>query len=516
MAEGELEQLLANLQDPNRFPHRVSGFSLIETHISFVLLTGEYAYKFKKPVNLGFVDFSSLRRRAFYCREELRLNRRLAPELYLSVVRITGTPDDPQLDGRGPVIEFAVKMRQFDPQARLDRLLEAGRLEPRWMEDLAVTVARFHAALPRAEPDGPYGTPAQIAEQVRQNFSACEPCVAPPLDHPFEALRDWSERTLERLAPEFQARRAGGRVRECHGDMHLANMALLDGRPLIFDCIEFNPRLRWIDTISEVAFLVMDCDYRRHAALGQRFLNRYLEETGDYEGLRLLQHYRVYRAMVRAKVACIRARQGDPEAEAAFSGHLHLAADTLEPRPLRLVIMHGLSGTGKTTVARELAAALGAVQIRSDVERKRLAGLPPRPRRFHPPVPELYSAQMTERTYRRLLELARRLLDWGYPVIVDAAFLRRDERSAFHTLAEGLGIPFAIVHCEAPEAALRERLVTRQLAATDPSDADVTVLARQLEWQEPLAPAERRWAVTVDTSETPDIAGLAGRLLARP
>ncbi len=515
MGTGDLERMLSALQDPGRFPHRVTDFTLVETHISYVLLTGEFAYKFKKPVDLGFLDFSSLKRRAFFCREELRLNRRLAPQLYLAVVRVTGTPDDPRLDGDGPVLEFAVKMRQFDPEARLDRLLAAGRLRPEWLEALAGTVARFHAALPPAPPDGPYGGPEQIREQVLQNFEACGPCAAPPLDRDLEALREWSEGALQRLGPVFQARRAAGHVRECHGDMHLANMALLDDRPLVFDCIEFNPRLRWIDTASEVAFLLMDCDYRGHPELGLRFLNRYLEENGDYEGLQLLQHYRVYRAMVRAKVACIRERQGREEAEADFAGHLRLAAGTLTPRPLRLVIMHGLSGSGKSTVARELAPALGAVRLRSDVERKRLAGLPPRPRRFHRPAPGLYSRAMTERTYGRLLDLARQLLGWGYPVLVDAAFLSRQERSAFRTLARGLGVPFALVHCTAPEPVLRERLVARQLAAADPSDADVEVLALQLERQEPLAAEEKGWTVTVDTTTPVDADALARRVLAR-
>ena len=320
------------LLEPGFYPHPVRGLRLVETHISWVFLTGDYAYKVKKPLDLGFLDFSTLEKRAHCCREELRLNRRLAPSLYLDVVALTGTPEAPVLGGPGEPVEYAVKMRQFDEAGLLDRLIAGGELPPERIDRIARIAADFHARAERAPAESDFGTPERAHHPVAENFVQTLALVSgPDVVVRLEGLQAASEEAYRRLAPRMAARRRDGFVRECHGDMHLGNMALVDGDVAIFDGIEFNANLRWIDVMSEVAFLCMDLEQRGRPDYAWRFLNAYLERTGDYAGLSLLHYYQAYRAMVRAKVTAIRLAQpglsaGDrAAAEASFLGYLSLA-----------------------------------------------------------------------------------------------------------------------------------------------------------------------------------------------
>lgn len=372
------------LKRPAAFSHPVIEFEIVETHISYVLLTGAFAYKFKKPIDLGFLDFSSLAKRKFFIEEELRLNRRLAPSLYLDIVPVTGTEDKPMFLGSGPVIEYALKMVQFPAGSQLDRLLARDGLRPDMIDGLALEIARFHQQARIADPSSSFGKAQQICEAALANFDAiAAQNNGPDLIDRIVRLRGWTQKQAQSLVEAFSSRKRQGWVRECHGDMHLSNMVLLDGRVTIFDCIEFNEALRFIDVQSDLAFLLMDLDYRDQRRLANRLLNRYLEYTGDYAGLGVLDFYRAYRSMVRAKVADIARRQAtDPEArrEAAERVRCHLvlaeayAEDNLRPS---LTITHGLSGSGKTSLTEDLLEHSGAVRVRSDVERKRLRGLPP-------------------------------------------------------------------------------------------------------------------------------------------
>ena len=310
------EQLVAGLQDPASYPHPVQRVRLIETHISYVVLTGSYAYKIKKVVDLGFLDFTSLGKRRFFCEEELRLNRRLAPRLYLDVVSIGGTPQKPQLGVEAGVFDCAVKMREFPQEGLLDQVLARGELRAEHIDAIAAVVAEFHQRVERARPDQPWGGAHSIEEPMRQNVSQ----ILALLDSDAEretlaAIESWSLQEHEALLAVFEQRHAQGFVRECHGDLHLGNIALVNGEIQIFDCIEFNANLRWIDVINEIAFLIMDLEERGRPDRAARFLNAYLQETGDYAGLRLLRYYQVYRAMVRAKVARMRASQAHLSAD---------------------------------------------------------------------------------------------------------------------------------------------------------------------------------------------------------
>lgn len=489
--------LIEALQNPALYDHPVHGFRVLETHISWVLLTGDYAYKIKKPVDLGFLDFSTLDRRRRCCQEELRLNRRLAPELYLAVVPITGNAAHPVVGGSGAAIEYAVKMREFPQAAQLDRMLGRGELKTAHIVELARRVATFHEQAAVAGADVRFGDAGEVWQPVEQNFRQIRPHLAAGRDcATLDLLQDWSEAEFRRLTAVWSERKRGGFVRECHGDMHLGNIALVEGIPLIFDCIEFSESLRWIDVMSEAAFLAMDLDDRGRRDLAHRFLNDYLQHRGDYAGLGVLRFYRVYRALVRAKVACIRLGQpGLADAERDELGaharrYLALARNYTRALPTPLIITYGLSGSGKTTVSDGLIENGGGIRVRSDVERKRLFGLAPEARSDSGLAAGLYSREAGERTYARLAERARTIIGAGLPAIVDAAFLQRSQRDVFRALAAELHVPFVIFHCHAPPAVLRQRIERRAAARSDASEADLAVLEHQLRTAEPLGPEE--------------------------
>ncbi|MDP1995790.1 MAG: AAA family ATPase [Gallionella sp.] len=505
----------ALLTDPSCYDHAVAQVRLIETHISWVLLTGEVAYKIKKPLNLGFLDFSTLAQREQACADEVRLNRRLAAEFYLGVVAITGSPAAPRINGKGTPIEYAVKMRQFSPDATLDRLAERGELGCAQIDPLAARLAQFHFGECQAAPaESEWGEPDSIARPVAENFRL----LADRLDDPAERqrlimLQSWSMAEHDRRTPLMRERKHQGMIRECHGDLHLGNLAWVDGQLLIFDCIEFNPALRWIDVISEVAFCYMDLlqkhphpnlppsggrDDRllplggrieeragQHRDLAFRFLNAWLEAGGDYEGVALLRYYAVYRALVRAKVAALRAEQS-AGGNAGVSECLQLAERLTQTTPPQLWITHGLSGSGKTTLTQSLLQEQGMIRLRSDVERKRLAGLGALAHSGGAPDEGLYTQHASYRTYEHLALLAEGLLDAGWPVIVDAACLARWQRDLFRDLAQRRGVPFRILDIRADHATLRQRISQRAAQGKDASEADLHVLQQQIETARPL------------------------------
>ncbi len=298
--EANVPALIEALTRRECYPHPVGSVERLETHISWVLLTGAYAYKIKKPVRLGFLDFSSLEARRQYCEEELRLNRRLAPGIYLDVVEIRGLPGAPRVGGTGPVLEYAVKMHQFPQEALAIRLLARGALDPALVSRLASRVAAFHAQLPPAPAESGYGTPDSVIRNARDNFAQIFSLLAATDDHEAaQSVHDWTGREFMIRQGDLRARHASGRVRECHGDLHLGNIVLLDGELVPFDCIEFNADLRWNDVMSEVAFLMMDLLDRGAPRLAWLFLNEYLKASGDYSGLSVLPFYLTYRGRSR-------------------------------------------------------------------------------------------------------------------------------------------------------------------------------------------------------------------------
>lgn len=509
---------------------------LIETHISYVLVAAMFAYKFKKVLRTHFLDQSCLTARLQACREELRLNRRLAPALYLDVVPVTRSWQTPELGGDGYIIDFAVKMRAFSQDHLWDKLAQGSLLRAAQVDDLLAQLLPFHAGAARAAAQGHLGSPGQIHTLVRANVDELEALAVDEVEHAtLQHLRAWQADQFAQIEGLLARRLAQGRVRECHGDLHLGNVAQVDGRATVFDAIDFSAEYRTIDVMSDVAFMAMDLQAHDLPGLARRFVNGYLEATGDFEGVQVLDYYLVHRALVRAKIALLRAAQqvaptgGRKGARASIARpatdlaehYLALARQYMRGSQPMLLITHGYSGSGKSTLTQALVEASGAIRIRSDVERKRLAGQ--RTGGEHPcehPVADrrmagagacaaiaataptstplaLYGIDMTAATYERLLELARLVLQSGRSVILDATFLRQADRSAARRLAMDLGIACVLLDFDVPVATLRERLHLRTWQGTDASDADVAVLERQLKLAEPLTAAERESAYAV-------------------
>lgn len=507
---------VAALLTPDNYDHQTKDIRLLETHISWVILTGEFVYKIKKPVNFGFLDFSSLDKRKHFCEEELRLNRRLAADIYLDVVPIYGTATDPHFAVTGKIVDYAIRMRQFPQTAQLDRLLAANALTNVQLKAIAEAVADFHMTIDKADLKSPYGEPDYVWQPVQENFTQIRERISDEqILQQLQALSDWSHTSFEKLKPVLLQRKQDGFVRECHGDLHLRNIAWFEERPVIFDCIEFNPNLRWIDVMSDIGFLFMDLIDRGQPEMAYHVLNRYLSRTGDYVGVSVLTYYVVYRAMVRAKVDCLRFSQTGittvekDEARLEFEGYLKLAASFAHrPAPV-LILTWGMSGSGKTTVTDLLIPGLGAIRIRSDVERKRLAGLNAMKRAGTGVGAGIYTNEMSDLTYTYLLEQTRAMLLAGFSVIVDAAFLDAARRALFTNLAKQMQLPYVILQCEASEASLRKRVVSRQ---HDASDADIAVLEHQLRELTPLTNDEMPHAVSVNTELDIDKAVLLKRI----
>ena len=480
-----LPPLVANLLG------QIPGATLIETHISWVILAGKFAYKLKKPLDLGFLDFSTLEKRRACCLEEIRLNSRLAPDIYLEALPITGSLDCPVLGGSGTPLEWAVKMHAFPQNSTLDLEIQVSAEQ---IDAIADRIAAFHQAIDAAPADSPHGSPEQVQSPIHQNFHQVR-ALQPPqaMLTPLAELENWALAEGKRLTVHFAQRKAQGFIRECHGDLHLGNIAWVNEAPLIFDGIEFNTDLRFIDVISEVAFLVMDLHHRGEDALAWRALNRYLEHTGDYEGLAALPYYMAYRAMVRCKVAAIRARQAGGDFSES-QGYLHLAKRLAHRPGPALMLMHGVSGSGKTVISQQLLQGLGTIRLRSDVERKRLFGL--RPLDDSQDIPGgIYTREAGERTRDRLLSLTRRLLGESFRVILDATFLARDWRQPFQALAGEMRVPWVLVSPQVSIDVLKQRVSQRKAHGRDASEADTAVLEAQLSTQEPLEPFEIRHTI---------------------
>jgi hypothetical protein len=503
------DELIRALQNPALFDHPVESFTVIETHISWVLLTGAFAYKFKKPVNLGFVDFSSLEKRKYFCTEELRLNRRFAAELYLEVVAITGTPARPQINGDGEVIEYAVKMREFQQRNLLSSYADEQLLQAEHIDAIADVLADFHATAESVDSNSIFGSVETVSKWSSENFEHIESIVpADLLPGYFEVLKLWCLDMDEKRQSLIETRQAGGFVRDCHGDLHLGNLALIDGQVTPFDCIEFNPELRCIDTTSEIAFVAMDLQARGYNGGAWRFINRYLQNTGDYAGIALLRYYIVYRALVRAKVEALRLDQLTPggDHDSSHYEEVYRYLDqartwSANARPA-IIVMHGLSGSGKSTLARQLIEAIGAVQIRSDVERKRLYDLKPEADSGSELAQSIYTLEATMQTYDSLEDLARKIVRAGFSVIVDATFLLKTYRDQFRDLALECRVPHVVISCEAPENVLQDRIRLRSEARNDPSEANLEVLQHQLKTQQVITKEERLETETITCSES--------------
>ena len=505
MTDAPSNGLIKALQNPELYDHPVREFQVLETHISWVILTGDYAYKIKKPMDFGFLDFSTLDRRKHFCGEELRLNKRLADSLYLDVLPITGSAETPALGGSGEAFEYAIRMRQFGQDGLFDKQQERGALDPEQLTSLARQVAAFHETLPPVAIDKPLGTPDAVFAGMQENFDQIRPMIDDKalLDQ-LDNLEAWTRATFERCQPLIEKRHADGFVRECHGDLHLANITVHDGDVTVFDCIEFSEPFRWIDVINDLAFLLMDLESRGENRLANLVLNHYLEYRGDFQALPLLTLYKAYRALVRGKIALF--TMGNPSLSdddkanlmQRYREYAQLAENYSSfPNPY-LLATTGLSASGKSVISKDMAAELGLIRLRSDVERKRLFGLGPLDNSKSGIGRDLYTDEANQRTYQRLAELSGGMLLAGLPVIVDSACLKRSERDLLTDVAENLGLPFALIHCEATEETRKQWIRERD---GDASEATEELLEAQATWFEPLTEQEKTHTVHLYTDQ---------------
>lgn len=499
--------LIESLQRSACYLHATGDIRMVETHISWVFLTGEYVYKVKKPVNFGFLDFTTLEKRKFYCEEELRLNRRLAEELYLEVVAIGGTQEMPQLGATTDIFEYAIKMKQFPDGQLLDQQLAYGYLTTQHIEDLAIFIGRFHQEIDKAVQESLYGKPETVWFPVGQNFDQ----IAGLLAHEDKEdlarnakIGEWATAEYARCRDLLEKRKAEGFIRECHGDIHLGNAVLIGDRVTLFDGIEFNDTFRWIDVISDIAFLIMDLQYKGEDTLAWHALNAYLKQTGDYEGLQVLRFYQSYRAMVRAKVAGFSLAQTQDAGERQkiqrrYRSYFSLAERYANPVRPRMLIAHGISGSGKTTQSSMLVDTLGAIHICADVERKRIHGLSPQDRSREGLDAGLYTPAANQKTYQRLFYLAELLLKSGYSVLLDATFLKKSSREEAQKIAQRCGALWHILNFHADIDTVRQRILARESLGQDVSDATVEVMERQFATAEPLDETELAHTIDVNT-----------------
>ncbi len=516
-----LPDSLRGLLAPRAYPHPVGSVRLIETHISWVLLAGGFAYKIKRPVRYPFIDLRAPERRKLLCEEELRLNRRFAPQLYLGVSRVVEEDGKAVIAAQGvdgPTLEYAVRMRRFEAQDELDRLLEAGKVDACELETFGRDLAALHATFPAAAANSPWGRPQDIEALMIRNLLECaEASRIFGTAESVLALQAGLQRSLSLAAASLAARRAGGHIRECHGDLHTRNMVRLEGRLVAFDCLEYEPAFRWIDVADEIAFLSSDLTARERPLHAHAFIGGYLARSGDYPACRVLRLYEAHRALVRAKIAALEAAgsSGEQAREPLRREHharlAHAARSIAAGKPI-LLLMCGLSGSGKTWLARQLAERLLAVHVRSDVERKRRAGLDALARAQSGIGQGLYSSQTSAAVYEDLARAAHDILAGGCTAIIDAAFLRREQRTRLAELGARLAVPTRLVYCDAPIETLRARIAARGRGGLDASDADAAVLDWQSSHFERPLPSEPLEVIHVGTGAPDALATALGRL----
>jgi len=513
------EKLIQTLQNPDLYPHAVDGFSTLQTHISWVILTGQYVYKIKKPVDLVFLNFTELEQRKGFCEAELRLNKRLAPDTYLDVLPIYGSEDNPSFEPNGEVIEYAIKMLEFPQENRFDNLLTAGKLTEDLIDQVANQLAEFHQKIPVVAADSDLGTSTQVHEPVVQNFDQTKPMLTDDKQlQTLAELKVWAEDEYERIKPYLNERKTQNHIRECHGDVHLGNITLIDNKPVIFDCIEFNEPFRWTDVMADVGFMLMDLYDKKCDVFAHSFLNSYLQTSDDYHGLFILPYYIAYRAMVRAKVSLFRLGPPDVSGEeqaqirAQYQSCIDVANHCRVRPKAKLILTRGLSGSGKSTIAHALMEKLGCIHLRSDIERKKLVGLEAQAQTESPLYQGIYSPELTKKTYQQLLTHADTCLQAGYSALVDATFLTQQERDDFAKLAQQRGVELSILDCQASEETLQKRVQDKTLDTSDPSEARLDILAAQIKAQEPLTSDEQTNAIVIHTDEECDIEDIIKQL----
>jgi hypothetical protein len=500
----ELPELIQALLEPSAYPHHPRSVELVQTQMSFIFLADDYVYKVKKPVDLGYLDYTTLEKRRFYCQREVELNQRLCPGAYLGVVSITRKKGHISLEGQGEAIEYAVKMRRLPQEAMLDVLLAQGEVSSEMLTKVAERLAEFHRRAQTSTAISAFGDLGTITANTEENFRQTEKYIGRTISpEKYQHIRDYTNSFIAQNAPLFRRRVAQGRIRDCHGDLHAAHICFCDDI-CIYDCIEFNDRFRYGDVASEVAFLAMDLDHYGRADLSRCLVQSYVARSQDEELMALLNFYKCYRAYVRGKVESFKlddpyiGQEEKQRTEDIAASYFDLAHAYTWSKPA-LFITVGLVGTGKTTLSQALARRLGLVVISSDVTRKRLAGIPLTEHRLEEFDRGIYSAEFTRRTYDQIFDEARAILSQGGSVVLDASFIKRAERLRAKSLAEETGADFIILECVLDEESVR-RYLARRWQQGSVSDGRWEVYLEQRERFDPVTEVADAAHIIIDTS----------------
>jgi len=538
--KSNLPILIKGLLRPQAFPHKVDKIKLLETHISWVILTGKYAYKIKKQLNLNFLVTKTLKERIHFCKEELRLNRLHSTDLYIGITAIVGpaskphfkevsypiTSKDPE-EVRSEIIEVAIKMHEFQQSQLMTNTLKGNMLKRESIEMLGKNLARFHLCSPYLSPKSEFGRIISIVTPAKDNLKVLSNSESLIVHTTFfKEHHIWIDKKITVLARIFKERRKLGAIRECHGDLHMGNIRVRDDNNLEpFDSLEFSPILRWIDPISEIAFLMIDLEVHKKSKYSIAFLNSWLEETGDYSGLRLLPWYSAYRSLVRAKVNTLRSCQINSNKETSKNvgvetsqlsnmseKYIAKAKEIQNRKASALILMHGLSGSGKSYLSEKLCDQLLAVRIRSDIERQRLFGLKKvqkelgsskarvqQNQKIFPKEVYPYSNRVSKYLFEELIpSLTKSSLMSGLTTIVDATYLKHKERLLMFYIARDFGIPFIIIKCSCCDSTAKTRISKRLKVNSDPSEADLKVRYMQKGIIDPLKDNEIPYKISFD------------------
>ena len=504
----ELPEIVQALLNPEIYPDPTQRVELVQTQMSFLFLTDRYVYKVKKSVNFGFLDYTTLEKRRFFCQQEVKLNRRLSPDVYLAVVTITDENGNFSIEGQGTPTEYAVKMRRLPQERMMNILLNRNQVSPEMLADVAKKIADFHRRAETGATINNFGGLDTVIQNTDENSTQTEKYIGTTISQQkYDRLKSYTEAFIQKNTPLFHQRVNEGRIKDCHGDLHAAHICFTDGIA-IYDCIEFNDRFRYCDVTSEVAFLAMDLDHYGRADLSRAFITSYVAESRDTELLELLNFYKCYRAYVRGKVESF--QLDDPYIEDTEKSHLlesagsyfDLADSYIRSRPV-LVITTGFVGTGKTALAQALARRLGLVAISSDVTRKRLASIPLTEHHFQEFDTGIYSTEATRKTYDRMFDEAKSILTEGGSVILDASFIKSRERQTAKRLAEEADADFFIVECTLDEAIIRERL-DKRMKEGSASDGRWEILEPQKKHFEPITEASPANHIKVNMASPPD------------
>ena len=504
----QYEDVIQALGNSSAYPERPHNIQHLQTHISHLFLTEDHVYKVKKPVDFGFLDFTTLDLRRTFCYEELRLNQRISPDVYLEVVEVCRTLDGRVLvGGPGVVLEYAVKMRRLPAERSMDRLLEANQVTEDMVRDLACIIALFHLNAESSPEIGAFGSLEAVRDPVEENFRQTEKYVSRTISaFKYQRLQQYSREFLQAQSALLERRVAQGRIRDCHGDLHCAQVFFTERGVRIIDCIEFTKRFRYSDVVSDMAFMAMDLDQFGRHDLSRVFVETWLDVTKDSDALKLLDFYKVYRAYVRGKVEGFRlddphiSQEDKQAASKRARSYFDLAYFYIQRSAPKLVLCGGLVGTGKSTIARYVAADAGMAVVSSDVVRKRLAGVPATERHFEAFGTGFYAPEFSQRTYGELLRLARQYLEEGHSVVLDASFGRRSEREVAAALARETGAEFWAVECVSTEQDIKNRLERRVRRGGGVSDGRWEIYQRQKPAFEPLSEVAEDHHVVADTS----------------